>query len=169
MKKLLFIFYIFIGQLLALNLDFDTFSSDFTQKVKSKNSTLFYSGHFTLSKNQAYWIYDTPNKKEIFINKNEIIIVEHDLEQAIFSRLENIPNLNRIFEKAKYITDNKFIAKYENIDYIITLNKDEIQSIFYKDGFENDILITLSNQTKNSKIDMRIFEAKIPQNYDIIR
>ncbi|MFK0449314.1 LolA-like outer membrane lipoprotein chaperone, partial [Campylobacter jejuni] len=99
MKKTFLIFFIFIGQLFALELNFNTFSSNFTQIVKSKNSTLSYSGHFILSKDQAYWSYDTPSKKEIYINKNQVTIVEHDLEQVIFSHLDNIPNLNEIFKK----------------------------------------------------------------------
>ncbi|MBX2040127.1 hypothetical protein I9T34_04195, partial [Campylobacter jejuni] len=48
MKKTFLIFFIFIGQLFALDLNFNTFSSDFIQIVKSKNSTLSYSGHFIL-------------------------------------------------------------------------------------------------------------------------
>ncbi len=84
MKKTFLIFFIFIGQLFALDLNFNTFSSNFTQIVKSKNSTLSYSGHFILSKDQAYWSYDTPSKKEIYINKNQVTIVEHDLERFVF-------------------------------------------------------------------------------------
>ena len=74
MKKTFLIFFIFIGQLFALDLNFNTFSSDFIQIVKSKNSTLSYSGHFILSKDQAYWSYDTPSKKEIYINNNPFYI-----------------------------------------------------------------------------------------------
>ncbi|EOH1440993.1 LolA-like outer membrane lipoprotein chaperone, partial [Campylobacter jejuni] len=107
MKKTFLIFFIFIGQLFALDLNFNTFSSNFTQIVKSKNSTLSYSGHFILSKDQAYWSYDTPSKKEIYINKNQVTIVEHDLEQVIFSHLDNIPNLNEIFKKASLIDKDK--------------------------------------------------------------
>lgn len=68
MKNILDIF-IFIGQLFALDLNFNTFSSNFTQIVKSKNSTLSYSGHFILSKDQAYWSYDTPSKKRFISTK----------------------------------------------------------------------------------------------------
>ncbi len=113
MKKTFLIFFIFIGQLFALDLNFNTFSSNFTQIVKSKNSTLSYSGHFILSKDQAYWSYDTPSKKEIYINKNQVTIVEHDLEQVIFSHLDNIPNLNEIFKKASLIDKDKLVAKYD--------------------------------------------------------
>lgn len=169
MKKVCLIFFIFIGQIFALELDFNTFSSDFTQIVKSKNSTLSYSGHFILDKNQAYWSYELPSKKEIYINKNQITLVEHDLEQVVFSKLDNIPNLSEIFKKASPKSKDEFIAKYENINYTIKLYENTIQSIAYKDEFENDVVIKLDNQVKNPKIDPKIFKAHIPQNYDIVR
>lgn len=169
MKKVFLIFFIFIGQVFALDFNFDTFSSDFTQIVKSKNSTLSYSGHFILGKEKAYWSYDTPSKKEIYINKNQVTLIEHDLEQVIFSHLDNIPNLNEIFKKARLIDKDKLIAKYENINYTIKLHQNQIQNISYKDEFQNDVTINLSNQVKNPKINSDIFKAKIPQNYDIVR
>ncbi|HDZ4954582.1 TPA: outer membrane lipoprotein chaperone LolA [Campylobacter jejuni] len=162
-------FFIFTGQLFALDLNFDTFSSDFKQTVKSKNSTFSYSGHFILSKDQAYWSYNTPSKKEIYINKNQVTIVEHDLEQVIFSHLDNIPNLNEIFKKASFTDKDKLIAKYDNINYIIKLYQDKIQSISYKDEFENDVTINLNNQIKNPKTNPNVFKAQIPQDYDIVR
>ncbi|HDZ5064806.1 TPA: outer membrane lipoprotein chaperone LolA [Campylobacter jejuni] len=169
MKKAFLIFFIFIGQLFALDLNFNTFSSDFTQTVKSKNSTLSYSGYFILSKDQAYWSYNTPSKKEIYINKNQVTIVEHDLEQVIFSHLDNIPNLNEIFKKASFMDKDTLIAKYDNINYTIKLYQDKIQSISYKDEFENNVTINLNNQIKNPKINPNVFKAQIPQNYDIVR
>lgn len=169
MKKIFFLILICLSQIWAIDLNFNTYSSDFIQIVKSKNSTISYSGHFILSKNEAYWLYNTPSKKEIYINKNQVILIEHDLEQVIFSRLDNIPNLNEIFKKAKHIDNNKLIAQYEKTNYTIVLNNDEVKSISYKDEFENDITITLNNQIKNPKINPEIFKAKIPQNYDLVR
>ncbi|EIK4797082.1 hypothetical protein LJ782_001869, partial [Campylobacter jejuni] len=56
-----------------------------------------------------------------------------------------------------------------NINYTIKLNQEQIQSISYKDEFENDVIINLNNQIKNPKINSDIFKVKIPQNYDIVR
>ncbi|TKX31162.1 LolA-like outer membrane lipoprotein chaperone [Campylobacter aviculae] len=169
MKKIFIFFLITMVKLWAIDLDFNTYSSNFTQLIKSKNSTLLYSGHFIISKDKAFWEYDTPNKKEIYINKNQVVIIEHDLEQAIFSKLDNIPNLNQIFKNAKLISKDKLLAKYKNINYTITLNQEKIQTIAYKDEFENDVTITLSNEIKNPKIDSKVFEFKIPKNYDIVQ
>lgn len=169
MKKIFCLFFFFLSHILATDLNFNTYSSYFTQSVKSKNSALSYSGHFTLNQEQAYWSYDTPSKKEIYINKNQIVLVEHDLEQVVFSHLDNIPNLNEIFKKAKHLNDNQLIAKYENINYTITLKDNEIQSIAYKDEFENDILITLNHQIKNPTINPEVFKPKFPNYYDMVR
>ncbi|EPS9902024.1 LolA-like outer membrane lipoprotein chaperone [Campylobacter coli] len=169
MKKIFCLFFFFLSHILAINLNFNTYSSNFTQSVKSKDSTLSYSGHFILSQDQAYWNYDTPSKKEIYINKNQIILVEHDLEQVVFSRLDNIPNLNEIFKKAKHLNDNQLITKYENINYTITLKDNKIQSIAYKDEFENNILITLNHQIKNPTINPEVFKPKFPNYYDMVR
>ncbi|AXP08538.1 LolA-like outer membrane lipoprotein chaperone [Campylobacter hepaticus] len=169
MQKIFLIFLIFMGKILALELDFKAFSSDFVQTVTSKNSKLSYSGHFIFDQNRAYWVYHSPSKKEIYIHNNEVTIIEHDLEQVIFSHLDNIPNLNEIFKKAKVINKDKLIAKYENIDYTIKLHQDQIQSISYQDEFENNVVIVLSHQLKNPRIKAEIFQAHIPKNYDIIR
>ncbi|MBZ7928015.1 outer membrane lipoprotein chaperone LolA [Campylobacter sp. RM10532] len=169
MKKIFIFFLITMVKIWAIELDFNTYSSNFTQLVKSKNSTLRYSGYFIISKDKAFWEYTTPNKKEIYIDKNRVVIIEHDLEQAIFSKLENIPNLKQIFKNAKPISENKLLAKYEKVNYTIILDQDKIQSISYKDEFENDVTITLSNQIKNPKINPKIFEFKIPKNYDIVQ
>lgn len=166
MKKIVFWFFIFCIQLFAFELDFNTFSSDFTQTIQTNNSTLSYKGSFVLSKKNAFWSYTSPLKKEIYINDNHITIVEHDLEQVTFSTIENIPNLNEIFKKATMLDKNKFIAHYENKDYTIILNDEKVQSIHYKDEFDNSISIELSNQKKNPAINENIFVPQFPQNYD---
>ncbi|EAL3922201.1 LolA-like outer membrane lipoprotein chaperone [Campylobacter upsaliensis] len=157
------------GFVFAYDLNYENYTSKFTQSVSSKNSQFDYKGHFVLEKDRAFWSYESPSKKEIYINKNEIVIVEHDLEQVSFARLEKIPNLNAIFKQAKEITPNKLKANYENVDYFITLFNDEVKSIQYTDEFENKVLITLHKPQKNTKINSQIFKPKFPQNYDILR
>ncbi|MCX2682808.1 LolA-like outer membrane lipoprotein chaperone [Campylobacter sp. MIT 21-1685] len=163
MKKIVFFFTLSI-QLFAF--DFNTFSSDFTQTIKTKNSTLSYRGSFVLTKQKAFWSYTSPTKKEIYINQHHITIVEHDLEQVIFSTLQNIPNLNEIFKEATMIDKNKLIAHYEDKTYTIILNKEQIQSINYNDEFDNIITINLSNQKKDFPINENIFVPQFPKNYD---
>ena len=167
--RILFFITFFVAKLFCLDLNFTNFSSDFIQSVSSKNSKINYSGHFVLTQNKAFWSYEKPTRKEIYINKNQITIVEHDLEQVIFSTLDTIPNLNEIFKSAKKIRPNELEAKYQNINYKILLENDEVKSIGYKDEFENHVLITLLKQSKNTKLDENIFIPKFPKNYDLVR
>jgi len=167
--KVLLVFCFLVFELFALDLNFENFSSSFEQNIHSKDSTINYKGYFILSKDKAFWSYESPSKKEIYINKNEIIIVEHDLEQVIFSKLEKIPNLNEIFKNAKKVSPNELIAQYEGIHYKIELREEKLKSISYKDEFDNSITINFFNQKKNQQINENLFVAKIPPNYDKVR
>lgn len=166
--KIVFFLFSLTASLFCFNLNFKNFSSDFSQSVSSKDSKINYSGHFVLTQNKAFWSYDKPSKKEIYIDKNQITIVEHDLEQVIFSTLDKTPNLSEIFKLAKKIGPNEFEAKYEDIVYKIFLENDEVKNISYKDEFENDIFITLYKQSRNTKINEAIFTPKIPKDYDLV-
>lgn len=166
--KILLSLCFFLSSVFALDLNFKNFSSDFTQSIKSKNSLITYKGHFILEQDKAFWSYDSPTKKEIYINKNQVIIVEHDLEQVIFSKLDNTPNLNEIFKNAKKLDENKLQAKYKNITYLINLENDEVKNISYKDEFDNIVNIELYEQKRNLNIDENIFKAKYPKTYDLI-
>ncbi|TEY03503.1 LolA-like outer membrane lipoprotein chaperone [Campylobacter sp. US33a] len=166
--KILF-FLILIGvKILAFDPKFKTFSSDFLQRVDSKSNSIEYKGNFILTQNQAFWNYTYPSNKQIYIQNNEIIIIEHDLEQAIFAKLQTLPNLSKIFKQATKIDTNLYEAKYQNITYKITLENDEIKSISYQDELENIITIVLNNVKRDEIIDKQIFEAKIPPHYDTI-
>ncbi|WP_371818509.1 LolA-like outer membrane lipoprotein chaperone [Campylobacter helveticus] len=169
MMKFFIFLTLFCALVFAYDLDYENYTSEFSQSVSSKQSKLDYEGHFILEKDRAFWSYEKPSKKEIYINKNDIIIVEHDLEQVSFAKLEKIPNLSAIFKQAKEISPNKLKATYENTDYIITLFNGEVKSISYNDEFENKVLITLHKPQKNTKINPSIFKPKFPQNYDILR
>lgn len=160
---------LFCGQIFAFDLNFKNFSADFSQNVSSKQGKIDYSGSFFLQNDKAFWSYEKPSKKEIYINNNEIMVVEHDLEQVLISKLDNVPKLNEIFKKAKKLGANKFKARYENIDYIIELENDEVKKISYRDELENLVSITLFNPKRNQNIDTKIFTPKYPANYDIVR
>lgn len=167
--KFVILSFIFMVQVFALDLNFTSFSSDFTQEVVSKDSKLTYKGNFIITQDQAFWSYQSPTQKEIYIDKKDIVIIEHDLEQVIFSKLENIPNLNEIFKNAKQTQKGQYKARYENIDYFLKLENDEIKSVSYKDDFDNEVAIYFFKQVKNTKIDPKIFIPQIPSHYDKMR
>lgn len=156
-------------QIFAFSAEYKSFSSDFTQRIRSMNSTINYKGNFIITQKEAFWNYKQPNKKQIFINNTQVVVLEPDLAQATYSKLDDTPNLTQIFKQAKKISATKYEAKYQKITYTITLEKDEIKTIAYKDDLGNDVLITLNNQKRNTAINKALFTPKIPPNYDIVR
>lgn len=157
------------AQIFAFSTDYKSFSSDFTQRIRSLNSTITYRGNFIITQKEAFWNYKQPSKKQIFINNTQVVVLEPDLAQATYSTLNDTPNLTQIFRQAKKISATKYEAKYQKTTYTITLEKDEVKSISYKDELDNDVLITLQNQKRNTPINKSLFTPKIPPNYDIVR
>lgn len=166
----IFVFLLFsCVQIFAFNTDYKSFSSDFTQRIRSMNSTITYKGNFIITKKEAFWNYKQPNKKQIFINNTQVVVLEPDLAQATYSTLNDTPNLTQIFQQAKKVSATKYEAKYQKTDYTISLENDEVKTISYKDELGNDVLITLQNQKRNTPINKSLFNPKIPPNYDVIK
>lgn len=169
MMKFFMLLFFSCVQIFAFNAEYKSFSSDFTQNIRSINSNIIYKGKFVLTQNEAFWSYEKPNNKQIFINAKEVVILEPDLEQVTYSSLKDIPNLSQIFKKAKQISSTQYQAKYQQTTYDIRLENDEIKSIAYKDDLDNEVLIILHNQKRDIPIDKSLFKPKIPAHYDILR
>ncbi|AJC87433.1 LolA-like outer membrane lipoprotein chaperone [Campylobacter insulaenigrae] len=166
--KYLFVLIFIFSQLLAFDINFKNFSSDFIQKVYNNNSSIEYKGNFIISQNKAFWNYIYPNSKQIYINQHEITIIEPQLEQVIFTKIQNLPNLQQIFKKAKKITEETYEANYENVKYKINFKNNKISNISYTDELQNSVAIYLFNQKIDEKIDEKKFIPKIPNHYDIV-
>lgn len=151
-------------------LEFKTLQSTFVQTITNEQNTkIVYKGSFyATNEAKALWIYNTPIKKKIYFNKNKVVIIESELEQAIITNLNNTPNLTKILQSAKKISENLFEANYDETTYFIHINEEKIEKIHYKDRLENSIEILLENQIQNTLLDDTLFEAIIPQEYDII-
>lgn len=153
----------------AFNAEYTSFSSDFTQSIRSLNSTISYRGNFIITQSEAFWNYTSPSKKQIFINNKQVVVVEPELKQATYSTLHDIPNLTQIFQSARKISSTHYEASYQGTKYTIKLENDEVKSIAYRDNLDNDVLITLSSQKRNAAVNKSRFTPKIPAGYDIIR
>lgn len=168
MKILAFILFS-LNMAFAFDLDFTSLQADFTQTIKSQDSSISYKGHFALSENRALWEYYDPSLKRIFLSSNKVIIVDDELEQAIISSTNSLPNLKSILSNAKKINNGLYKAEFDGVEYFIGLDKDGlIKNIDYKDKLENKVKITLENVTKDKSIDPAIFTPTIPSQYDII-
>jgi outer membrane lipoprotein carrier protein len=149
----------------------NSFEADFKQTVTDdKNKSLSYIGHVSATKPQtALWKYDKPVNKSVYINRFEVTIVEPEIEQVIIKKLETNFNFFNMIKNAKKIDKNIYEAFYKNSKFTIKQENNLIKSISYIDEFENNIVITFTNQQKNHKIDAKVFVPKFSLDFDVIR
>ncbi|MBR8462711.1 outer membrane lipoprotein chaperone LolA [Campylobacter sp. faydin G-105] len=153
----------------SAELNFKSLQSDFVQVVNSEGKAISYTGIFyAKSDNTALWIYKNPTPKRIYFEKNRVIVIEDELEQAIISQLDDTPNLTQILTHAEQIQPTLYKAIYDGVDYLITLKDDLPSTIDYKDKLGNKIKITLQNTIKDALIPTKTLTPIIPQGYDII-
>ena len=152
-------------------LDINSFEAEFQQKiVDDQNKTILYYGHIIAKKPQyALWKYTKPVEKSVYILENRAIIVEPELEQVIIKKIGKNFDFFKLIQNAQKISNNQYLARYNNTTFIIKIKENIIYSISYKDEFENSVTIDFTNQIENKKIDTKIFEPSIPDDYDIIR
>ena len=95
-------------------------------------------------------------------------MIEDALEQAVISKFEKAPNLIDVVRNAIKITDTLYKAKYDGVEYLITVKNYIPTRIDYEDKLGNKIKITLSNTKKDFKISDDLLTPVIPSYYDII-
>ncbi len=168
MKQILFLF--FLSTLLFAGFNITSIKSDFTQTITNEqNQTIVYYGKFyARDDNNALWIYKKPIKKLLYFLQGKVIIIEPDLEQAIFSKLKNIPKILNILKNAKQ-KNGKLIAVCCNNTYSITIKDNNIKTVKYIDKVGNKVTIKFYNEDTNLILDNDIFKYKIPEGYDILK
>lgn len=152
--------------------DLQSFKANFIQKIISANDKqIDYEGEvYIKSSGKVLWKYKTPIIKNVYILNDYVIVDEPELEQAIFTTLEDEINILNLLKNAKKVNQNTYMAKIGEIDYLIELSKDKkIEKIRYKDKLDNDVQIKFENIIQNQKIDDEIFKFVQPEGYDIIR
>ena len=170
--------FVFIVLFTTVNLSADiknlkSFKANFTQNITSINSkNIVYKGEFFIkSSGKILWKYKIPIEKNVYVLKDFVIIDEPELEQAIYTQLQNEINIIKLLSTSKKMKDNLYIANIDDTDYQIetSLNKNQIETIQYKDKLDNNIEIKFENQISNEDIDDSIFKFTAPEYYDIIR
>ncbi len=149
----------------------NSFEANFTQSVTDdKNISLNYSGHLAAQKPQnAIWNYIKPIQKDVYINQFSVTIVEPEIEQVIIRKIESNFDFFMLIKNAVKVDENTYTANYKESKFTITTKDALIESISYKDEFENDVKIIFSDQKQNIKISSDTFMAKYPLEFDIIR
>lgn len=167
MFKKIFIISFLSTMLLAFKFDYKSFETDFIQYINDGQNMIDYQGKIYYQDNKSLWIYTKPDEKKVYINNNEIVIIDDELEQVIQSD-ENL-DLKEILKHVKEVSPSVYEANYENIHYIIKTNDYFLDTIEYKDELDNKVKIVFSNSKVNNKINNNLFKYDIPKNYDIIK
>lgn len=170
MKKIFLLLSLTTYIFASLN-EINSFKADFIQTVTNdKNKVLKYEGKILASKPQnAKWEYITPIKKDIYINSYKVTIVEPEIEQVIIREIESDFDFFKMIQNATEIKKGKFKTIFEKTTYYINIKNNLIDSISYKDQFENSVKISFTNQIQNEKIDKQLFQPKFSLDFDIIR
>jgi len=169
--KYFFLSILVTAKLFASLEDILSFEADFTQSITDEeNKTINYNGHITASKPQnARWSYTKPVKKEVYINDLDVVIVEPEIEQVIIRRIESNFDFFKMISNAKKIETDKYEAFYKDTKFTIVIKGKLIESISYKDEFENRIKIVFQKQKQNQNINKSVFMPSFPLEFDIIR
>ena len=172
MKKILLSIAVLSSTLLSANItELKSLESDFKQSiVNDQNSTITYRGkmYATKKNNQALWEYNSPIEKKIYYKDGNIVIIEPELEQAIFAKLTKVPNVLQLLNSAKKVRENQLVTTFNNIKYTIITNGDKIVEIKYIDEIQNRVTIKFNSQKINYGLNSDIFVYSIPEDYDIL-
>ena len=169
--KLILLIFILVNTIFANSFkDIKTLEAVFVQTIiNSSNKKIKYRGKIDIKAPYfVVWSYEDP-LKQVFIIKDEVTIVEPELEQAIYTKLDKEVNILQLLQNAKYISKDKYQATLYDIDYTILLKDNILKSILYKDQMENNIQINFYHVKQNLQLDDMIFEPNIPEDFDIIR
>ena len=141
--------------------------ADFTQEIRGDEGGIKYSGYLVArADSKAYWRYDTPMKKEIFVNGKSVMIYEPECSQVIISDKMDIDFMKILNSVRK--NGDEWQSVVNNQTFRIVLKGDKPHKILYKDELDNDIIITLENVALNAKIDDEMFYFKRPQGVEVI-
>lgn len=145
--------------------------SDFIQTINSTSGTkIEYKGKLYIKDSgKVLYSYKEPIEKNVYINKNEVIIDEPELEQAIITTLDNQIDILKLINDAKKVKESLYSTKIEGIEYNISLLDGNIDKIYYVDEIENSVEIKLLNTILNEEISDSKFMFILPRGYDLIR
>ena len=158
-----------------------TITNDKGNIIKYNGSVIFKNMTFTMlndtgtqepySQSLFKWSYTAPTKKEVCTDGIQLIVVDHDLEQVSNYLVDEGINLEKILTVAKQISTTAYQATYKDVEYLITLNKEQqLQQIVYVDNLDNGVKIIFSNMNyNNNSFDDKQLECNAPSDYDIIK
>lgn len=169
-------FLFFITSIVSLQAQSDitlpsSFEANFEQSITSdRGKKISYSGKVHCSLPYIKWNYITPTKKDVCSDTQELIVVDHDLEQIAIYQMDDNLDLAAIIKNAKPHRKTVYIALYKNRSYTLQVDaKQRLSRIAYKDNLDNNVLIIFKNMRySNKKIAEQEMKCVMPTSYDQI-
>jgi outer membrane lipoprotein carrier protein len=154
----------------AFNLKISSIKAKFVQTITNEqNATIRYSGRLIAKDNsKAVWYYEKPIIKQIYLTTNEILVVEPELEQVIYTNLNNSIDFIKILQEAKRIDENRYEAKCCQKTFQLFFEDGVIRTVKYKNQISDLVEIEFFDVEFNKDINDSIFKPTIPSYYDII-
>lgn len=150
---------------------FDSLNSKFRQTITNEvGKKIIYEGELYLKKPYfALWEYREPVLKQVYLNRDEVIIIEPELEQVILTRVKSQIDFISILKNSKEISKDIREAFVEEQRYVIYLKDDKLERVQFIDKMENRVDILFFEQKLNPKISESFFTPRIPKEFDILR
>ncbi len=157
--------------LFALDIKFNSFEANFTQSITDeKGKTIIYKGNLKSKKPyKAIWHYTFPIEKVVYIIRRDVTVVEYDMEQAIYKKLNEEIDLFTLLNNAKKVKKNIYEVKYNDDSYSLEIIKGIVQKITYVDKFDNTVEIKFTSQKTDVKFKKATFDIVVPDDFDIIQ
>lgn len=134
-----------VPSLLLANIELpENFQADFVQKITNpKQKVITYNGKVRFSNGTLFkWSYKEPTKKEVCTDGQELLVVDHDLEQVSAYRISDGIDIAKILQKAEPYSPNVYVAVYDAKKYTIQVDREQkLHSIAYYDDLDNKVQI----------------------------
>jgi outer membrane lipoprotein carrier protein len=147
--------------------------AEFLQKVTNpQKKVIQYTGKVLMDNGSRFkWSYREPTRKEVCSDGERVIVVDHDLEQVSFYRMDRGFDLGAVLKRAKHYRGNLYTARYRGRTYTLAVDsKGRIEQIAYRDDMDNVVNIHLKKiKTFPRPPAAKRMRCPYPKEYDVIR
>ncbi len=166
MKKIAIIIVLVVS--LHANITFDNITSSFKQTITNDmNQTITYKGEIFVDDDRVLWEYQEPIVKSVLVKDSKVFITEPEIYQmSVINHDEGI-NLKKIYEDSTMVEKNMREVVFDGTPMRLTIGKEFIDTITFKDKLDNQIEIVFFDIRKK-KISEERFQVDIPEAFDVI-
>ncbi|MDQ7047385.1 MAG: LolA-like outer membrane lipoprotein chaperone [Sulfurovum sp.] len=149
-----------------------SFQADFIQTItNTKGKIIKYAGKVSFSNERDFkWSYTQPTKKEVCTDGQELLVVDHDLQQVSSYYILKGIDIAKVLEHAKLHSKTIYVAQYEDKHYTIQLHQKKLHSIAYFDNLDNKVQIVFKHiKYGKNMLSKKMMQCHYPKEYDMIR